>query len=621
MEAGLSHNKNTPKTKGTVARTRKRREIAPYACQTCNRKKVKCDLVTKNYPHEKCTTCAEFGVECILKKRRKKRTRDQIEADRLREQRGESEDQCQVQFKFEQPIESLRVENEKQKSKKSRKRKVHKPMITSTASTTNTCQFVSITASSSSSSSSSISPAKTLSTPPNAETSQSNTSTASSSSSSFSSPLFINKTLFMSRKIDCNKTSVFFRELHNYNSLPCLSMRTLFTPADLINRQSLTSLEVNGCFQLPSLNDCKLYIDAYFEKHEPMFPILSRKHFDEHFSDLTNPTSLLLIRAILYIGCRFSKFKELQKGMGDDQNGQTAKQRTQSVKIKKEIALLYNRAKMISDVNFEWNPLYYIISQFLLTNSPDLTQSCADFSESVTRVIYMADRLGLNVSHSNGYTSNTPSNKTDFLTTEERNMHKRLFWLLITRDRTIALVTSRSSYDSAIKYRSVPLQIEDFSDMAPQEQRWVAESYVDQVVAFHQLLKDVTKIEICANDAFDDHKPFIHFHRKIDSLVNEVKQTLDKKYTIGRAQSINSFMTYCIFFMTKMFIERLHLLRVINLVIRCTYECTANKKNGKSIDNYEPPEPQEDIGYVHHWDTLFDSTHQLANLFTEHIDE
>ncbi|GME76884.1 unnamed protein product [Ambrosiozyma monospora] len=345
-----------------------------------------------------------------------------------------------------------------------------------------------------------------------------------------------------------------------------------------------------------------------------MFPILSRNHFDENFSDLTNPTSLLLIRAILYIGCRFSKFKELQKCVGDEQHGQTAKQKTQSLKIKKEIALLYNRAKMVSDANFEWNPLYYILAQFLLTSNPVLTQSSTDFSESVTKVIYMADRLGLNIRHSN-------TEKDNLLTTEERNMRKRLFWLLITRDRTIALVTSRSSYDSAIKYRSVPLQIEDFSDMSPHEQQSVAKSYVHQVVGFHQLLKDVTKIEICANDAFDDHKPFIHYHRKIDSLVNKMKKMLDKKYVKGKHQSINSFVSYCTLFIIKIFIERLHLLRVVNLVIRCTYECNANKKNGKLIDNYEPPEPQEDIEYVHHWDTLFDSTHQLVTLFTEHVDE
>ncbi|GME85373.1 unnamed protein product [Ambrosiozyma monospora] len=271
--------KQTAETKEKVPRTRKKREIAPFACQTCHRKKVKCDLVTKN-PHEKCSTCVEFGVECVLKKRRKKRTRDQIEADRLREERGEPENNCQVQFKFEQPIEIMLAENEKQKRSKPKKpkmRRVSNTTTKTTANTANTLQFVATTVPSSSSS---VSPPKTAaSTLSKAETSQNKTSTSTPTttapilSSSSSSPLFINKKLFMSRKIDCNKSSAFFRELHNCNSLPCLSMDTRFTPGDLINKQTLTSLEVNGCFQLPSPKDCQLYIDAYFENHELMMSV------------------------------------------------------------------------------------------------------------------------------------------------------------------------------------------------------------------------------------------------------------------------------------------------------------------------------------------------------------
>ncbi|GME74590.1 unnamed protein product [Ambrosiozyma monospora] len=43
------------------------------ACVTCNKRKVRCDVIKKDYPREKCTNCQEFGVECILTERRRKK--------------------------------------------------------------------------------------------------------------------------------------------------------------------------------------------------------------------------------------------------------------------------------------------------------------------------------------------------------------------------------------------------------------------------------------------------------------------------------------------------------------------------------------------------------------------
>ncbi|GME94458.1 unnamed protein product [Ambrosiozyma monospora] len=80
---------------------KRKRTVAAFACQSCNKRKVKCDVASKNYPTERCTHCEEYDIECVPVKRRKKRTKEQIEADRLRE--GNTDGFNKFQFRFVSP--------------------------------------------------------------------------------------------------------------------------------------------------------------------------------------------------------------------------------------------------------------------------------------------------------------------------------------------------------------------------------------------------------------------------------------------------------------------------------------------------------------------------------------
>ncbi|GME98070.1 unnamed protein product [Ambrosiozyma monospora] len=191
---------------------------------------------------------------------------------------------------------------------------------------------------------------------------------------------------------------------------------------DIVSKETLTSLRLSRCFDLPSRSDCETYIEIYFNKYETMYPALSRSYFDANFSDLTRPSSLLMLMAIMYVGCRI---------LGSNDKAKL-----------KESMLYYHKAKTLYDAGFEYNPIYVVLSGFILALPPVLKHSMIGLHEATRRVIKQAFDFNMNVDVL----------EADYLTDEEKRIYKRLFWTMFSKDKMLAFSFARDCYISKHYY-------------------------------------------------------------------------------------------------------------------------------------------------------------------------
>ncbi|GME72406.1 unnamed protein product [Ambrosiozyma monospora] len=113
---------------------------------------------------------------------------------------------------------------------------------------------------------------------------------------------------------------------------------------DLISKERLHILKATGVFSLPNEMECKKYIYSYFNSFHLLYPCL---HLNlKAFKSLTNPSSLLLLRVVLYIGCQVSATT------------------TQDLQ---EASKLYQRAVCLLSSDLEQNQLYISFSEFALS--------------------------------------------------------------------------------------------------------------------------------------------------------------------------------------------------------------------------------------------------------------
>ncbi|GME81049.1 unnamed protein product [Ambrosiozyma monospora] len=252
--------------------TRFKRPISQKACETCRKRRVRCNATARNWPEQKCTNCEEFGVECVVLKKKKKRSKEEIEADNLRNQQlGQQQGQDgnpTVGFSFK--IETPDKVNKKQKVKK-------------TASTNTKESKKSIRRLENVEQSTKIKQEPPTIPQPVKE-----------------QHIIIDPESILNRQLDPSCQAVILR---GYSQKPELMkmldfekiMPQRFTMRDTITPEQLKLFKILHCFVLPDEATCRKYIDNYFEYHESSYPVLSRIQFEKDFKDLRNPPSLLFL--------------------------------------------------------------------------------------------------------------------------------------------------------------------------------------------------------------------------------------------------------------------------------------------------------------------------------------
>lgn len=122
----------------------------------------------------------------------------------------------------------------------------------------------------------------------------------------------------------------------------------------LIDQNDVKYLSDVGCFSLPSLELCQVYINDYFNNVHPFLPIINKKEFFESHTDLTNPPSLLLLQSILCIASKIL-----------DSPCESVEKRETHCKI---TSMLYKKTKLLLDFGFEKNPIKIVQALTLLSH-------------------------------------------------------------------------------------------------------------------------------------------------------------------------------------------------------------------------------------------------------------
>ncbi|GME82283.1 unnamed protein product [Ambrosiozyma monospora] len=240
---------STSSSTNSKSRYKYKRERSHRACDTCHKRKVRCDLIYKNYPAEKCTNCQEFGVDCVVSERKRRRTKKEMhQARKLLGMKSYQLGKLNQQ-EPEGSLNQASVQTQKQKP--------------STQGVRHPSESPPIHAN-------------------NIESDQ------KSINNTDDAPIELDPNIVLNREKPKVSTT---------------SPSSRFS-AGGISKQTLASLTVTNCFKLPSKSKCELYLDKFLENFNSVYPCLSFTAFNQFRSQLQNPKSLVLLRCMLFAGAK-----------------------------------------------------------------------------------------------------------------------------------------------------------------------------------------------------------------------------------------------------------------------------------------------------------------------------
>ncbi|GMG33289.1 unnamed protein product, partial [Ambrosiozyma monospora] len=390
---------------------KRQRSRSPKACQYCNRKKVKCDVNKKNYPSEKCSNCQYMNTACVLmeKKHKKKRPVHVSKMDIIDPIVNDHHHHVDNDIDNDDHQHFL---SDKSKSTPSNSSTEHtndndalnQRILSSSPTDTNSNSF------NSDEEQEELDVEQKENSPlmgpldedSNAQLEQQKSTTTSVSDEE---PIIINAHDYLSKEIDKSILPRFSHILNSHSGYRH-SLKNRFettqkvTIGDLISKHGSLMLEAVDCFLLPNEKQCKRYIKSYFENFQLIYPCLTKSKFDEDFKDLTQPKSLVLLLAVLSVGCRLLAKDENDLAMA---------------------RLLYEKAIVVSDANIETDPFYLATSLFILSMMPSMHPSPTTMEDGLRDAIRVACSFGIN--------KNMEQDPT--LSEEDKSSRKRLFWILL----------------------------------------------------------------------------------------------------------------------------------------------------------------------------------------------
>ncbi|GME77329.1 unnamed protein product [Ambrosiozyma monospora] len=519
---------------GVKPASKRPRIRSPRACQYCNRKKVKCDVNKKNYPSEKCSNCQYMKIDCVLmeKKRKKKKPVYVSKMDVV------------------DPIVNHKANDDHQLSSSDKSKST-----TSNSGTEPVNQRISSSSSTDTDPNSfnsdeernrqeeldgkqeEKSPIIDHFNQDSKEQLQQHKSTKTQTSLS-DEPVNVNAQDYFLTEIDksilprfshiLNSHSGYRHSLQNY-----FERAQKVTIGDLISKHGSLMLEAVDCFRLPNEKDCKRYIKSYFENFQLIYPCLTKSKFDKDFEDLTRPKSLVLLLAVLSVGCRL---------LAEDEN---------------ELAiarLLYEKAVVVSDANIETNPFYLATSLFILSMMPSMHPSPTTMEDGLRDAIRVACSFGVN--------KNMDQDST--LSEEDKSSRKRLFWILLVMDTAYALTITKN-YNINIRTITVnTLTPADFEDVgADKEASFSTYFYAAELSLFYDKF---TKLQQTANISALKCQPYMSWVRELNGLVGQLYDILKDFHT--SQLSYDGYLLRLYLYTVDMFVQRVNLFRFYSVLGR-----------------------------------------------------
>ncbi|KAK9348487.1 fungal-specific transcription factor domain-containing protein [Lipomyces starkeyi] len=185
-----------------------------------------------------------------------------------------------------------------------------------------------------------------------------------------------------------------------------------------LDPEEIEMLNRRGAFLLPPRDICDELVECFFTTIHPIVPMINRTQFMRRYNDPKNPPSLLLLQSILLAGTRVCRNPALM-----DQNGSA------------DLAslTLYKRAKALYDANYEDDRISIVQSLVLLGwwwEGP----------EDVTKNVFYWTRVALCVAQGFGLHRSVENSQ---LSVVDKRLWKRLWWVLFSRDRNVAIALGR----------------------------------------------------------------------------------------------------------------------------------------------------------------------------------
>ncbi|KAK9369216.1 fungal-specific transcription factor domain-containing protein [Lipomyces kononenkoae] len=185
-----------------------------------------------------------------------------------------------------------------------------------------------------------------------------------------------------------------------------------------LDPEEIEMLNRRGAFLLPPRDICDELVNCFFTTIHPIVPMINRTQFMRRYNDPQNPPSLLLLQSILLAGTRVCRNPALM-----DQNGSA------------DMAslTLYKRAKALYDANYEDDRISIVQSLVLLGwwwEGP----------EDVTKNVFYWTRVALSVAQGFGIHRSVEHSQ---LSIADKRLWKRLWWVLFSRDRNVAIALGR----------------------------------------------------------------------------------------------------------------------------------------------------------------------------------
>ncbi|GMG40093.1 unnamed protein product [Ambrosiozyma monospora] len=553
---GLLDPTNDPNSEQSQAYFKYKRSKSRRACQVCNRRKVRCDVMTKDYPREKCTNCEEFGVECILVERRKKRTKAQIEADRKRlKAEGRNQNSEDGDFYEENPSSLGDV-------KQSSSIPLDQRSVSSSASPQQQQQAQHDV----------LGPHL----PPEA---------ISDRTDPFSElkgdEIILDSSKLLSKEVDVLKLSQFFKVLTSHFGLRLAlhdyyKFKGKIPVSDLITDECISMLKLAGCFILPNKEKCDKYIKTYFETFNVAYPLISKPVFYRDFADLHNPPSLLLLRTILFVGSMLSATTEEEK---------------------EEYRILYEKARLVYSSDLEPNGIYLATSIFIISSGPSTHPSLKTLEDHFSSAVKVAIAFGMH---------KDVQNSTE-LTKDEKSAYKRLFWILMIRDRSFALSFSKNFNFEESSCTVKPFTLEDFEDFGD-KQLEIFEHY-NYAVPSQSIINRITILQKRTNMAALKSLPITAFINEMNTIMEDFYKNSPPNYR-DPSYSIGSLTTNVYILSLASSVQRVNLFRLHVMMLR-------NIKSESTTPGSSHYLEIENLDLSCSWTALVQVSHRMATIASE----
>lgn len=202
----------------------------------------------------------------------------------------------------------------------------------------------------------------------------------------------------------------------------------------------LEILKLRGAFLLPLRELAADLINLYFEHVHPLMPVINRTDFMRRFNDPDDLPLLMLMQAVLLLGCRVLKNPAVldSKGLND-----------------LVLLTLFRRAKALYETSYESDPV--LIVQTLI-----LIGLYWEGPEDVTKNSYYWTRVAVGLAQGFGFHRDVSNN--DRLTASEKKIWRRIWWCLFEKDRNVAIAFGRPLVIDLNDCDVPMLTLEDFNE-------------------------------------------------------------------------------------------------------------------------------------------------------------